>query len=78
MAPAARPAHAARRDRAGVAAAPRGSLRRTGGGTERPPAAADAAGCRRQSVEAARESAPKGVRIFPPLSLPLRLQYLGL
>lgn len=50
----------ARRDRAGVAAAPRGSLRRTGGGAE--PAAAT--GCRRQPVGASRESAPKGDRIF--------------
>jgi hypothetical protein len=65
----------ARRDRAGVAAAPRGSLRRTGGGAE--PAAAT--GCRRQPVGASRESAPKGDRIFllpphPPFFLSPRLR----
>jgi hypothetical protein len=69
MAPAAAAA-AARRDRAGVAAAPRRRLGRAEGG---------GGCCCWASVEAARESAPKGDRISPPTSLSTsRLRYCEL
>ena len=68
MAPAADTAGAARRgDRAGVAAAPRGPLGGSAGGG----AGRRAGGGRWAPVEAARESAPEGERIFFAPSLPV-------